>query len=244
VRDVRPDRVLTATEAGIAVVAGFQGVSDQGDVTTLGRGGSDATAVVLAHALAADRCEIYTDVDGVYAADPRVVPHANRLARLSHHNMLRMADAGARIVQPHAARLARDLRVPLHVRSTFSDREGTVIDAAAGAVPTDVILGIAHVRQAAPDRLPKLGRITILGAGASMGPAPHSLALAALRSGGLRVWATQVDAGGGVHVWTTRGDADKLVIFVDQAETDDAVRLLYDTLVAAPERESNVTFMP
>ncbi|MDR0945707.1 MAG: aspartate kinase [Bifidobacteriaceae bacterium] len=131
--DVTPGRIRAALDEGvIAVVAGFQGVSQHSkDITTLGRGGSDTTAVALAAALGADVCEIYTDVDGVFTADPRIVPTARRLPRISPDEMLEMASSGAKILHLRSVEYARRYKVPLHVRSSFSLNRGTVI---AGSV--------------------------------------------------------------------------------------------------------------
>ena len=125
--DVSPHRIRTAIEKGdIAIVAGFQGVSqDSHDITTLGRGGSDTTAVALAAALDADVCEIYTDVDGVYTADPRVAPTAQKIEKISSEEMLEMAASGAKILHLRCVEYARRFGVPLHVRSSFSSHEGT-----------------------------------------------------------------------------------------------------------------------
>jgi aspartate kinase len=143
--EVRPQRILEALDDGnIVFVTGFQGVSPNGDVTTLGRGGSDASAVVLAHALGADHCEIYTDVPGVFTADPRVVPDARRLVDLSHEEMLLLAAAGAKVVQPRAAELALAHGVDIHVRSTFADGDGTWIRRRRGVLERRRMIGVAH----------------------------------------------------------------------------------------------------
>jgi len=125
--DVTPGRISTAlTEGSIPIVAGFQGVSQTTkDVTTLGRGGSDTTAVALAAALGADVCEIYTDVDGVFTADPRIVRTARRIPRISYEEMLEMAACGAKVLMLRCVEYARRYGVPIHVRSSYSDREGT-----------------------------------------------------------------------------------------------------------------------
>ena len=124
--DVTPGRIQGALDAGhIAIVAGFQGVSqDSKDITTLGRGGSDTTAVALAAALKADVCEIYTDVDGVFTADPRIVPSARKIDRLSNEEMLEMAACGAKILHLRCVEYARRFDMPIHVRSSFSYRRG------------------------------------------------------------------------------------------------------------------------
>lgn len=126
--EIRPDRLIEALRAGIVpVVAGFQGVSTDRDVTTLGRGGSDTTAVALAAALHADRCEIYTDVSGVFTADPRIVPTARRLASLSFEEMLEIAATGGKVLALRSVEFAANHHVPLHVRSSFTWEPGTWI---------------------------------------------------------------------------------------------------------------------
>ncbi|MDR3201603.1 MAG: aspartate kinase, partial [Bifidobacteriaceae bacterium] len=134
--DVTPGRIRSALDQGaVAIVAGFQGVSQTTkDITTLGRGGSDTTAVALAAALDADVCEIYTDVDGVFTADPRIVPAARQIPVISPEEMLEMAASGAKILHLRCVEYARRYAVPLHVRSSFSTNLGTVI-AADGAAP-------------------------------------------------------------------------------------------------------------
>lgn len=121
----RVDRELAAGR--IVIVAGFQGITGDGEITTLGRGGSDTTAVALASVLGAEICRIYTDVEGVFTADPRVVPGARKLAEISYDEMLEMASSGALVLQTRAAELAKQYRVPLEVLSTFVDRGGTVV---------------------------------------------------------------------------------------------------------------------
>ena len=126
--DINPERVLRALDDGnIVVVAGFQGRTEEGDITTLGRGGSDTTAVALAGAMQADVCEIFTDVDGVYSTDPRVAPGAIKLKEITYGEMLEMARLGAGVMQPRAVEMGYRYGVPIHVRSTFSDEEGTII---------------------------------------------------------------------------------------------------------------------
>jgi len=147
--DITPGRITDALGEGhVIIVAGFQGVSrDSKDVTTLGRGGTDTTAVALAAALGADVCEIYTDVDGVYTADPRIVPTARRLARVSHEEMLELAAHGAKVLQVRSVEYARNHGVTIHVRSSFTYTEGTwVVDPARGeaAVESAMVTGVAH----------------------------------------------------------------------------------------------------
>jgi aspartate kinase len=154
--DVTPGRISTALDEGaIPIVAGFQGVSQNGkDITTLGRGGSDTTAVALAAALEADVCEIYTDVDGVFTADPRIVRTARRIPWISYEEMLEMAACGAKILQLRCVEYARRYGMPIHVRSSFSNRTGTRISEAnegteAAGVEQAIISGVAHDRSEA-----------------------------------------------------------------------------------------------
>src|SRR5918997_3100896 len=124
--DVRADRIRQGLdEDAIVLVAGFQGVSTTQDVTTLGRGGSDPTAVALAAAIEADVCEIYTDVDGIFSADPRIVPDARLVEHITYEEMLEMAASGAKVLHLRAVEYARRFGMPVHVRSSFSTREGT-----------------------------------------------------------------------------------------------------------------------
>jgi aspartate kinase len=162
--DVTPGRLRDAlTEGAVAIVAGFQGVSqDSKDITTLGRGGSDTTAVALAAALQADECEIYTDVDGIFTADPRIVPTARRIPRISYEEMLEMAACGAKILHLRCVEYARRYGIPIHVRSSFSNRPGTwVIDSSEDNdiegrdMEQAIISGVAHDRSEA--------KITIVG---------------------------------------------------------------------------------
>ncbi len=126
--DIQPDRILKALDEGnVVIVAGFQGITDHGDITTLGRGGSDTTAVAIAGAIHADVCEIYTDVEGVYTSDPRLVPGAMKMKEITYGEMLEMAKLGAGVMQPRAVEMGSRFNVPIHVRSTFSENEGTMI---------------------------------------------------------------------------------------------------------------------
>ncbi len=170
--DITPGRIEAAIQAGaIAIVAGFQGVSqDTKDVTTLGRGASDTTAVALAAALGADVCEIYSDVDGVFTADPRIVPSARKLDRVSTEEMLEMAASGAKILHLRCVEYARRYDMPIHVRSSFSQKEGTWVipDSRAGDEEMEqaIIAGVAHDRSEAkitvvgvPDKVGEAARI-------------------------------------------------------------------------------------
>ncbi len=170
--DITPGRIEAAIAQGaIAIVAGFQGVSqDTKDITTLGRGASDTTAVALAAALGAEVCEIYSDVDGVFTADPRLVPTARKLDRISTEEMLEMAAGGAKILHLRCVEYARRYAIPVHVRSSFSQKEGTWIVPAsqegAETMEQAIIAGIAHDRSEAkitvvgvPDKVGEAARI-------------------------------------------------------------------------------------
>jgi aspartate kinase len=126
----------------VVIVAGFQGINPNQDITTLGRGGSDLTAVALAKALQADVCEIFTDVEGVYTADPRIVPEARKLAAISYDEMLEMASLGAQVMQARSIFVAKRFDIPIHVRSSFSLREGTMIQRTAKAMEDIVVSGV------------------------------------------------------------------------------------------------------
>src|SRR5882672_1758843 len=144
------DRVRRALDAGqVAIVAGFQGLSDEDEITTLGRGGSDLTAVALAAALKADVCEIYTDVDGVYTADPNVVPEARKLPRVAYDEMLEMASLGAKVLQARSVEFAKKYGVTVHVRSTFKPDPGTIVTREERAMEDVVVTGITHDRSQA-----------------------------------------------------------------------------------------------
>jgi aspartate kinase len=151
--DVTPGRVRAALDEGLVVlVAGFQGVSqDSRDVTTLGRGGSDTTAVALAAALQADVCEIYTDVDGVFTADPRIVPDAQRLEQVSYEEMLELAACGAKVLMLRCVEYARRYNVPVHVRSSYTDKQGTYVYGSMEDIPLEqaILTGVAHDRSEA-----------------------------------------------------------------------------------------------
>jgi aspartate kinase len=143
--EIRSERVREALDQGqIAIVAGFQGVSTTRDITTLGRGGSDTTAVALAAALGAEACEIYTDVDGVYSADPRVVADARKLAQVSYEEMLELAASGARVLALRSVEYARNHGVKIHVRSSFNDSDGTWVIKEEDMLEQPIISGVAH----------------------------------------------------------------------------------------------------
>ena len=157
--DVTPGRITQAIGDGhIVIVAGFQGVSaDTKEITTLGRGGTDTTAVALAAALEADVCEIYTDVDGVFTADPRIVPNARRLDTITYEEMLEMAASGAKVLMLRCVEYARREGIPVHVRSSYSHLPGTIVAGSMEDLPVEqaIITGVAHDRSE--------GKITVYG---------------------------------------------------------------------------------
>jgi len=157
--DVSPGRLRDALASGhVAIVAGFQGYnSESQDIQTLGRGGSDTTAVALAAALDADVCEIYTDVDGVFSADPRIVPSARKLDRITYEEMMELAASGAKVLMPRCVEYARRFDVPIHVRSSFSGLEGTWVvgETEGDTMEEPIIAGVAHDRSEA--------KITVIG---------------------------------------------------------------------------------
>jgi aspartate kinase len=168
--DVTPSRVRDALDQGaVALVAGFQGVAqDTKDITTLGRGGSDVTAVALAAALKADVCEIYTDVDGVYSADPRIVPDARKLDTITHEEMLEMAACGAKVLMLRCVEYARRNDVAVHVRSSFTQKRGTMVSGSVEDLTVEqaLLTGVAHDRSESkitvtgvPDELGKAAQI-------------------------------------------------------------------------------------
>ena len=192
-----PERIARAISEGqVAIVAGFQGISDDEDVTTLGRGGSDTTAVALAAALHADVCEIYTDVDGLFSADPRIVSKAHRLRSISTEETLELAAHGAKILHLRAVEFARRYKVPLHVRSSFSEKDGTWIsdrpaspelkglvpdaaflDPKEGQMEQPIISGIAHDR----------GQDKITVAGVPNHPGPAAMVFQTIAAAGANI---------------------------------------------------------
>ncbi len=143
--EVKGDRARAALAAGkVCVVAGFQGISTEREITTLGRGGSDTTAVALAAALGADACEIYTDVTGVFSADPRIVPQARKLPRINFDEMLEMAGAGSKVLALRSVEFASNHNVPLHVRSSFTWEQGTWVTNEEPNVEDPIVSGIVH----------------------------------------------------------------------------------------------------
>ncbi|RED61667.1 aspartate kinase [Cohnella lupini] len=156
ISDISPDRIFASLDQGnIVIVAGFQGMTEGGEITTLGRGGSDTTAVAMAAAIKADVCEIYTDVDGIYSTDPRVVKCARKLNEISYDEMLELAHLGAAVLHPRAVEYAKHYNVNLVVRSSFTNNEGTLVREAAEMEQGVVVRGIASDKNVA--------RISVLG---------------------------------------------------------------------------------
>ncbi|TFE29883.1 aspartate kinase [Cohnella luojiensis] len=156
ISDISPERIFASLDQGnIVIVAGFQGMTQSGEITTLGRGGSDTTAVALAAAIKADVCEIYTDVDGIYSTDPRVVKCARKLDEISYDEMLELAHLGAAVLHPRAVEYAKNYNVNLVVRSSFTQNEGTLVREAAEMEQGVVVRGIASDKNVA--------RISVLG---------------------------------------------------------------------------------
>ncbi len=220
--DVTPSRIRTAIDSGaVAIVAGFQGVTQHtNDVTTLGRGGSDTTAVALAAALGADVCEIYTDVDGVFTADPRIVPSARKIDRISYDEMLEMAASGARVLVLRCVEYARRYNVPVHVRSSFSGHTGTLVtDVPApgpegeGHMEEAIIAGVAHDRSEAkitvvgvPDVPGKAARIfeVVAGSGVSIDMIVQNVSVAKTGRTDISFTLPQDDGAGALKALTER----------------------------------------
>ena len=145
IENVNPDEIVRRFELGqVAVMAGFQGIASDNRITTLGRGGSDTSAVALAAAIGADRCDIYTDVNGIYTSDPRIVTRARKLDKITYEEMLEMASLGAKVLQTRSVELAMNYRVRLQVRSSFDDAPGTLVLDEEEVVEQEIVSGIAH----------------------------------------------------------------------------------------------------
>jgi aspartate kinase len=216
---MRADRVAAAIERGeVPIVAGFQGLSQDQDVTTLGRGGSDTTAVALAAALGAAVCEIYTDVDGVYTADPRLVPSARKLGHVSYDEMLELAACGARVLMLRSVEYARRTGVRLHVRSSFGADEGTWVFDERGGVEHAIISGIAHDTSEA--------KVTLLGVPDQPGVAAAVLRPLAEASVNVDMIVQNVSGG---------GDFTDITFTVTKADLERAMRVL-------AERQSALNF--
>ncbi|MBW1941218.1 MAG: aspartate kinase [Deltaproteobacteria bacterium] len=167
IHEVNPTRLLNGLDKGrILVVAGFQGTDESGNITTLGRGGSDTTAVAIAAALGADVCEIFTDVDGVYTTDPNICPKAKKLEFISYDEMLEMSSMGAKVLEIRSVEFAKKFNVPIHVRSTFNKERGTMVVAETKDMEKVVVSGVAYNKNEArvtitkvPDRPGVAGQI-------------------------------------------------------------------------------------
>lgn len=205
IKDIEDKRIHADLKAGrVVVVAGFQGADDDGNITTLGRGGSDTTAVALAAALKADECQIYTDVDGVYTTDPRVVPEARRLDRITFEEMMEMASLGSKVLQIRAVSFAGRYNVPLRVLSSFEEGEGTLITFEDENMEQALISGIAFNRDEA--------KLTILGVPDTPGVAYQLLGPIADANIEVDMIIQNVAADGGTTDFTFtvhRGDYDK-----------------------------------
>ncbi|WP_400164233.1 aspartate kinase [Brevibacillus sp. TJ4] len=159
---VNPERISQELARGrVVIVAGFQGISDEGEITTLGRGGSDTSAVVLAAGLQAEKCEIFTDVAGVYTADPRVVPAAGKLDSISYDEMLELANLGAGVLHPRSVEAAKKYKVRMVVRSSFTTEDGTNVEEAAEMETGRIVSGVAHDDEVA--------KVTVVGMPAQVG---------------------------------------------------------------------------
>jgi len=221
ISNIAPDRVHAGLKEGrIVIVAGFQGVTEAGEITTLGRGGSDTTAVALAAALNADLCEIYTDVDGVYSTDPRVVRNARKLDAITYDEMLELAHLGAAVLHPRAVEYAKQYNVTLVVRSSFTDREGTQVKEEAAMEQGIAVRGIAYDKNVA--------RISIMG----VEDVPGVLA---------KVFGALAEAGIDVDIIVQSGVQDGKADFsftVSGDVLDAAMRVIGQVRSAVPYREA------
>ncbi len=150
IQKISTERILKELNSGkVVVVAGFQGITEEGDITTLGRGGSDTTAVALAAVLDADICEIFTDVDGIYTTDPRIVPNARKLDLISYEEMLELASAGAKVLQSRSVEMAKKFGVKIHVRSSFNNEHGTIVCEEVASMEEILVSGVtSHLDEA------------------------------------------------------------------------------------------------
>jgi aspartate kinase len=222
--EVRGDRIRECIGAGqVAVVAGFQGVSTAKDITTLGRGGSDTTAVALAAALGADVCEIYTDVAGVYTADPRIVPTARKLPMVSFEEMLEMSATGGRVLALRSVEFARNHHVPLHVRSSFTWEPGTWVQEEDSTMEQAIISGVTHDASEA--------KVTVLGVPDRPGIAARLFRALADRQVNVDMIVQNVSVGGTTDISFTVPKADlptSLDVTGDLADEIGAVKVEHD----------------
>jgi aspartate kinase len=201
----------TLAAGAVAVVAGFQGVDEAGSITTLGRGGSDTSGVALAAALGADACEIYTDVDGVYTSDPRMVPRARKLSRIAYDEMLELASLGAKVLQIRSVEFAKRYRVPVHVRSSFHEGEGTWVVEEDPTMEQVTVAGVAYDRDEA--------KLTVRGVPDRPGVAARLFGPIAAANIVVDMIIQNVSADGTTDLTFTvpRGDYDKARALVDAA---------------------------
>jgi aspartate kinase len=209
--EIRPDRLRATLDAGaVAVVAGFQGVSSDANITTLGRGGSDTTAVALAAAFGAEYCEIYTDVSGVFSADPRVVPEARKLSRISFEEMLEMAATGGRVLALRSVEFARNHHVPIHVRSAFTWEPGTWVTEEESTMEDAIISGVTHDTSEA--------KVTVEGVPDQPGIAAHVFKSLAGESVNVDMIVQNVSTGGLADISFTmpQDDLSKAIAVIDK----------------------------
>ncbi|CAH8245521.1 aspartate kinase [Paenibacillus melissococcoides] len=220
IKDIAPERVQAALQAGnIVIVAGFQGMTEDGEITTLGRGGSDTTAVALAAAIEADVCEIYTDVDGIYSTDPRIVRRARKLKEISYDEMLELANLGAAVLHPRAVEYAKHNKVCLVVRSSFNYNEGTYVKEEAKMEQGVVVSGIAYDKNVA--------RISVLGVADLPGVLARMFGALA---------DEQIDVDIIVQSGVTNGEAD-FSFTTALHDRDRAVQVLENIRIEVPYRE-------
>ena len=199
--DIRPGRIRAALEEGkIVLVAGFQGVSTAQDVTTLGRGGSDTTAVALAAALGAQVCEIYTDVEGVYTTDPRIVPEARKLDTISNEELLELAASGAKVMMARSVEVARRFDVPLHIRSSFTSAPGTWIGQDDSSMEQAIVSGVTYALDDA--------KVTVHDLPDKVGVAARIFSVLAKAHVNLDVIIQNVSAGGTTDISFTASEDD------------------------------------
>ncbi len=204
IKEVAAERIkATLAEGVIPVVAGFQGINEKSDVTTLGRGGSDTTAVALASALSADLCDIFTDVDGVYTADPNIVPSARKLSRISYEAMLEMASLGAKVLNARSVEFAMKYQVPVRVRSSFNNGEGTLVTKEDPEMEQEVVSGVTYDKNQA--------KITLVGVPDRPGVASKIFGAIAKENISVDVIIQNVGQGGLTDISFTvpRGDAGR-----------------------------------
>lgn len=199
----------------VVVVAGFQGVTDDGSITTLGRGGSDTTAVALAAALQADVCEIYTDVEGVYTTDPRIVPNVRKIESISYDEMLELAHLGAAVLHPRAVECAKQYRIPLRVRSSFTHNPGTLVEEEAEMEQGMIVRGIAHDTN--------IARVAILGVPNRMDSLPMIFQALAKEKVDVDIIVQSI-------IYNDVSDLSFSVAAGDLAKTEEVLRALKDTL--------------